>query len=395
MSISRDTDRAAEAGNRFEAGSIATISLAHTVHDVFSSFLAPLLPLLIDKLGMTYSLVGMLTVVQRIPSLLNPFIGMMADKFPIRYLLILAPSITAVSMSFLGLVTDYVQIVVILLIAGFSASLFHVPAPVMIKKIAGNRLGKGMSFFMFGGEIARSIGPVLILSAVSLWGLEGTYKLIPLGLILSFILYIKFRNVKIGSDFKKIEREEGILVVLKEYLPTFLNLTAIVFFLSLVKGALTIFLPTFITASKGGSLWSGGISLSVLQFAGALGTFASGTISDRIGRRKTLLIMSLVVPVLMLAYLTAGSFLAMPILLVMGFFMFASTPVLLAVVNDIDSGHPALFNGIFMTINFLTGAVAVVLIGFIGDYIDLETAFYISPILGLFALPFIYRLTTN
>ena len=285
--------RAEQHEEQFEAGSIVTISLAHTVHDVFSSFLAPLLPLLIDKLGMTYSLVGLLTVVQRIPSLLNPFIGILADKFPIRYLLILAPSVTAVSMSFLGLATDYIQIIIILLVAGFSASLFHVPAPVMIKKIAGNRLGKGMSFFMFGGEIARSIGPVLVLSAVSLWGLEGTYKLIPLGLILSFVLYIKFRNVKIGSELKKMEKEERILKVLGKYLPTFLNLTAIVFFLSLVKGSLTIFLPTFITASKGESLWAGGISLAVLQFAGALGTFASGTISDKIGRKRTLLIMAL------------------------------------------------------------------------------------------------------
>ena len=75
--------------------------------------------------------------------------------------------------------------------------------------------------------------------------------------------------------------------------------------------------------------------------------------------------------------------------------MFASTPVLLAVVNDIDSGHPALFNGVFMTINFLTSAVAAVFIGLLGDYADLETAFYISPLLGLLALPFIYRLTTD
>lgn len=380
---------------KFEFGKITTISLAHLVHDTFSSFLAPLLPLLIEKLSLSYSFVGLLTVVQRIPSLLNPFVGLLADKLPIRYLLILAPSITAVSMSLLGLATNSLHIIIILLVAGFGASIFHVPAPVLIKKIAGKRLGKGMSFFMFGGEIARSIGPVLVLAAVSVWGLEGTYKLIPIGLIFSFILYVKFGNIKISRDLRTDRQRDNIKQTVLSHLHTFINITAIIFFLSLVKGALTIFLPTFITASKGESLWAGGLSLSVLQLAGAFGTFTSGTISDRIGRKRTLFIMSVTVPVLMLVYLSVDEIIAIPLLLVIGFFLFASTPVLLALVNDIDSEHPALLNGIFMTINFLTAAFAAVFIGFISDHINLETAYYVAPLLGLLALPFISRLRTN
>jgi FSR family fosmidomycin resistance protein-like MFS transporter len=379
----------------FELGNIVTISVAHLVHDVFSSFLAPLLPLLIEKLSISYSLAGMLTVIQRIPSLLNPLIGVLADKMPIRYLLIVAPSITAISMSLLGFASSYFHVVIILLTAGFSASLFHVPAPVMIKRISGNYVGKGMSFFMFGGEIARSIGPILVLGAVSFWGLEGTYKLIPIGIALSFLLFIKFRNTNINYDFKKSSREEKIKETIIKLFPTFLNITAIVFFLSLIKGALTLFLPTFITSSKGESLWAGGISLAVLQFSGALGTFAAGTISDKIGRKKTLLIMSIVSPILMLLYLTFDGIIAVPLLLLMGFFIFASTPVLLAIINDIDSEHPAMLNGIFMTINFLVSAIATVLVGFIGDKFDLTTAYYFTPALGLLAIPFIARLNSR
>ena len=82
--------------------------------------------------------------------------------------MIIAPAITATCMSLLGLAPNSIILIAILLTSGIGVSLFHVPAPVLIKDVAGNRLGKGMSFFMLGGELARSLGPLIIIGAVSL-----------------------------------------------------------------------------------------------------------------------------------------------------------------------------------------------------------------------------------
>lgn len=378
--------------NKFQFGNVVTVSIAHLIHDVFSSFLAPVLPLLIAKLNISYSMAGLLTIFQNLPSLINPIIGLLADKLPMRYLLIFAPAVTTISMSLIGSSDSYVFLVFLLLIAGVGASLFHVPAPVMIKRISGNRLGKGMSFFMFGGEIARSVGPILILSAVSFWGLEGSYRLMPIGLIATLILFFKFRNLPISSSFYKSKHDEKAVESVRKFSPTFIKIAAIIFFTSLLKGALTTFLPTYITSAKDGSLWAAGISLSVLQLSGALGTFAAGTISDKIGRRNTLLIMAITVPIFMFIFISSPEIFAIPLLLLMGFFMFATTPVLLAIVNDVDSEHPALMNGIFMSINFLISSIAVVTVGFMGDFFGLEKAYILSPLLGLLALPFILKL---
>lgn len=65
---------------RFQLSSILTISIAHMIHDIYISFLAPILPLLIEKLGISYSMAGFLSVVQRLPSLLDPFVGIIADR---------------------------------------------------------------------------------------------------------------------------------------------------------------------------------------------------------------------------------------------------------------------------------------------------------------------------
>jgi len=133
---------------KFQTANVILIAFSHLIHDIYGSFLAPLLPLLIEKLGFSYTMAGFLTVAQRFPSLLNPFFGVIADRISVRYFVIGAPTVTAISMSLLGLAPSYPVLVVLLVIMGISAACYHVPTPVMIKHIAGTQ----------GGRIKRPAG---------------------------------------------------------------------------------------------------------------------------------------------------------------------------------------------------------------------------------------------
>jgi len=321
---------------------------------------------------------------------MNPFIGIMADKVRVRYFLIIAPCVTATSMSLLGIAPSYLSLAILLFVMGISSTFFHVPAPVMIKRVSGDKTGTGMSFFMLGGELARSLGPLTLLGAISLWGLEGTYRLIPCGITASFILYIRLRKIQISSEFKKKRKETGAKETFLRLLPFFGVLTGVMFCRSLMKVALTVFLPTYLTA-KGESLWIAGISLSVIQFAGAAGTFCWGAISDRIGRKATLMILSVTSPLFMSIFLYFNGVYTIPLLVIIGFTLFAPTPVFLAMVQDIKTDRPAFINGIFMTINFLIASVAVMSVGFLGDIIGLENTYRLSVVLAIGAIPFVLR----
>lgn len=380
--------------NEFQTGNIITISIAHLVHDTYSSFLAPLLPLLIEKFSISYSLAGLFTVFLRLPSLLNPIIGLLADKLAIRYFLIAAPAITSISMSLLGAAPSYYAAAALLLIAGLGSSLFHTPAPVMIRHISGTKVGRGMSFFMFAAEFARTLGPLLVLGAVSYWSLEETYKLIPLGLGASIILFIKFRKIKISDEFKEIKEKTAIGKTLKNYTQTLISLGGVIFFINMLKSSLTAFLPTYLIV-KGESLWIAGASFSILQFAGAVGTLSSGTISDKFGRSKTLLTIALLLPVFMWFFILLGDNFMVPILIFMGFFLFASNPVMLAVINEIKSERPAFINGVYMTINFGISAATVTFVGILGDVIGLDVMYKVVSISPLLAIPFILLLEKN
>jgi FSR family fosmidomycin resistance protein-like MFS transporter len=369
---------------KFQLGNVLTISISHLVHDIYSSFLAPILPLLIAKFQMSLFWAGFLSVIGRLPSLLNPIIGILADKLSVRYFIIISPSITAVSMSLLGAAPSYVVLAILCFIMGVSSTLFHVPGPVMIKQVAGSRVGKGMSFFMLGGELARTLGPMVILGAVSLWGLAGSYRLFPFGIMASMVLFYRVRNIKISDDFKKnrTRPQTGLKQTMIMYSPFFVIIVGIVFPRAFMKSALTTFLPTFLNLAKGETLWISGISLSIIQLAGALGTFLCGSISDKIGRKTTLLIISSASPVLMLIFLMVKGLYIIPLLIFIGFSIIGSTPVLLALVQDLNSDRPAFMNSIFMAISFFLTAVTTMIVGFMGDHIGLEKTFWISAFLG-------------
>jgi len=92
---------------RFQTGRVLTISAGHAVHDTYTAFLPSLLPVFIANLSLSMTEAGLLTVFMQGPSLLQPFIGHLADRVSLRTFVILAPAVTAAMMSLLGVAPDY------------------------------------------------------------------------------------------------------------------------------------------------------------------------------------------------------------------------------------------------------------------------------------------------
>ena len=378
--------------NKKGYGKVYAISFGHFIHDIYTSFLSPILPLLIERLQINYTLAALLTVAQRFPSLFNAPAGLLADKMSFRYAVIAAPTVSGILMSTLGIAPNYIVLLMMLFGVGISAVIFHIPTPVMIKKAVPEKIGFGMSMYMLGGELARTLGPLIILAAISLWGFENTYKLIPLSVGTSIILWFKLKDFSIHRKKEKHEEIVSVKSVLTKYKSFFLMITGFMLFISFMKASLSVFLPTFITET-GNSLWAGGINLAIYQFAGAIGTFASGTISDKIGRRTILLIAGFSNPILMLIFVYfQNTIFSYFLLILLGLTLVSSGSVLLALVQDIPSERPAFMNGIYMTINFFVGSLGAVLIGFIGDNMGLEKTFYLAAFMALIAIPFLLKL---
>lgn len=366
--------------DEFHTEQVLTISGGHFIHDVYSAFLPPLLPLIIEKMSLTLTLAGSLTAFLQFPSILTPLIGHYADKYNLRYLVIIAPALTATAMSAIGLAPNYAILALLIILAGIGSAFWHAPAPAMVAQISGQRVGKGMSWFMGGGELARTVGPLVAVWAASTWALDGMFRIVVIGWGTSAVLFWRLHDIPINA------RAQGSLQsILPKMRTLFLPLFIIIFFRMFMVTCMTTYLPTFMSL-RGATLWLAGGSLSILELAGVAGALSSGTLSDRLGRKSVLLAITVLAPLLMLAFLNVSGWLLVPVLLAYGFVSIAPGPVFLALVQDHFPGNRAVSNGLYISMNFLLRSLAMLLVGVAGDAMGLETAFVGSAFLSLLGL---------
>ena len=365
----------------FNTDQVLTIAAGHTIHDVYTAFVAPLLPLIIEKLSLTLTMAGSLTALMQLPGLLNPFIGYMADKVSLRYFVILAPAITATLVSAIGFAPNYITLAVIMLLTGVSVAAFHAPAPAMVGRISGKQVGKGMSYLMAAGELARTIGPLVAVWAVSLWGLEGIWRLMFIGWASSGLLYWRLRTISGRS-----EKSSSLRSIARKLLSFFLPLSIVVFLRMFLSVSLTTYLPIYLTM-EGYPVATAGIYLAILEFAGIGGALLSGTISDRLGRKRMFFLAFATSSLITLLLLQSSGFWTILLLLGIGFTALSTGPLFLALVQDQLPKNRAVGNGTYLAISFVIRSLAMLMIGAAGDLWGLDTAFLASALISLLAIP--------
>ena len=371
---------------RFHGGRVATISSTHFLHDVYSAFLAPVLPLLIEKLSLTYTQAGSLPTFMQLPSLLNPLIGYLDDKINLRLLVIFAPAVTATTMSCLGLATSYASLALLLLVTGISVAAFHAPSPSMVVSVSGRQTGTGMSFYMASGELGRTLGPLLAAWGVTVFTLEGMWRLAILGWLASIIMYGRFRRLTM-----RVQKQSGFRDMFPAATRLFIPLLIIAFSRSFLVTGLGIYLPTLLQ-SEGATMWASSRALAFYQLAGVVGALLGGTLSDRLGRKNVLFIASLVSPFLAFGFLYTTQWLQLGLLMLTGLLSLSAQPVMLALVQDHLPRHRSVANGFFMAFSFVFQSTASLLIGVMSDRADLRTAFSYVVVISLISVPVIFFL---
>lgn len=390
--LSPDTlplDTNAPADAQFRASDVATFTIAHGAHDMYTSFVPPLLPLLIEKLALSKTEAGLISIFMRLPALSQPFIGLLSDRRDLRYLVIMAPAVSGTLMTLVGYMPSFWTVIMLLALVGFSSAGLHAVAPAVAVKLSGANLGRGMSLWMVGGELGWTIGPLIFVTVVDLYGIKGLPILALIGWAASLFLFLRLRKFK--DQKSVVVRTLPISAVLSEMKSIMLVILAILILRSLMDAALVTYLPTFLT-ERGLSLWLAGASITIVQAAGAVGTLIGGSLSDRIGRRKVALFCLVAPPGLMLLFLNTTNWLIYPLLFLMGLTAFSINPVFLALVLESFPDNRALANGIYLTMNFVVSAGAILLMGIAGDTIGFQPAYTLSSILMLLAIPLIYFL---
>jgi FSR family fosmidomycin resistance protein-like MFS transporter len=240
-----------------------------------------------------------------------------------------------------------------------------------------------MSFFMTGGELGRALGPILIVWLVQWVELERSYLAAIPGVVFSILL---FRLVGPIQRTAKPAEHADLRAILRERRAPLLLLLAFVWTRALLVGSLGVFTPTYLT-TRDFSLTQAAAGYAVLELAGAVGAMAGGTISDRFGRRRTLLLgQALSIPCFFAMAFGPG-WLIFPLLVLTGLVVFSSTPVALATLQEWLPEARSLAGGLYFSLNYVATGLAAVFFGVLADGVGVRTAFNLLGLVPLGTIP--------
>ena len=365
---------------------VISVALAHMFHDVFSTMIATLLPVFIERFHISTFLAGVMPVLVRAPSIFQPFFGKIADRKDVRWALIALPTFTAVFMTLTGLVNHYFGVLILLILTGLSAALFHTVGAPAAGKFAGKKVGRALGMWMIGARIGAAISPMLVVFIIGLMTLRGLPILAVLGLISSMLLFTQFKKepIYLSSKIQSAPIKSSWNIVR----PIMLPLLAISLAQSFLGILYATYLPTFLT-QNGNPLWVAGGSLTLFSAAGIPASYLGGTLSDKIGRKKIFLVSAGTTVILNFCFLALQGWVSVIFIVLIGFSSFLATPLPMSFVQTSFPEMRSYANGMYVGITFFLRSFALLLVGLLSDYFGMRVLYVVFAFVFLISIPII------
>ncbi len=330
---------------------LGILTFGHLTIDSYSSFFAPLLPLLVAKLGLSLTMVGTLVALSSITSSFSqPLFGLLSDRMRRPWFVALGPLTAAIFMSALGLAPSYGVLVALLMLAGLGVAAFHPQAAALAAAATGRR-SISMAIFVTGGTLGFALGPMFAVGVVTVFGLERTWVAAVPGVAASALLLFWLRRMEARP------REHVKPPPLRALRPVLRPLAL---------------------------LYAATVSLYLL--VGAIGGFFGGWLADRVGGRRVIAASFAGALPFFIASLFLDDRLGIPCLLLGSFVLQASLPVNVVLGQELSPGHSSTISSFLMGAAWGMGALIVGPLGALADARGIHAALLVlacMPAAGL------------
>jgi MFS transporter, FSR family, fosmidomycin resistance protein len=369
---------------------IFTLTLIHFTGDFYSSFATPLLPVFVEKLGLSMAQVGIITgTVRLLAFIVQPVTGYFADRYESRIFVLIGLFCALFFIPLSGIAPNFMLLLIALSLGSIGSSMFHPPTTGMIPLYSGSRTSFNMSIFNTGGTFAFSVGPVFITWYVSTFGLEKMPYTTLLGVGL-FIFCFKNIPVPVSEGLNHL----GFMGSMKETLGKVwksIFLIWLVMVLRAVAGQTFItFMPIYL-ANQGRSLVSVGFIVALFIMAGTISGLVTGFLADRAGFKIIFFMAHLLMPPALLLFLYlpgvwvyTGAFAA-------GFTILATLPLGVVMAQKLAPKGRSMVSSIMMGLAYGLGGVISPFIGKLADIYGLENVMFYSAFIPLVTLPLILK----
>ena len=349
--------------------------IAHGVNDGFGWIIPPLLPFIREYFHLSYSeMGGIFSVFRFTSSIPQAPAAYLVHFFPASSILTGGLLWVSVGMFLASFSTSYVLLLSLSAVSGFGRATYHPLAVTILSRIFGrNSLGRAIGFHLSGSGAGMVLAPLL----VGLLLTHFSWRL-PLQVWSGFGLVAGF-----GLAYFLRHHQKEVNPKVRRFQWPFFSRSLVMYILSattwgLAQGGLLTFTALFLVDDRGFKAESAAAVFGLMSLAGLLCRPFLGTLMDKMGRRKPMIIAGYVisaVSILGMVVITHQWLILAPLVLLGIFGMGHAGLADTFMIESIPSARREETLGFVYTFRMGISSLSPVLIGFLAEGIGIERAF--------------------
>ena len=367
------------------------ISGSHLINDMLQAVLPAIYPNLKSQFHLSFVQIGLVTLVfQCTASLLQPWVGYLADKRPAPYSLAAGMVATLLGILLLARAGSYHMVLLAAGLIGIGSSVFHPESARVARMASGGRYGLAQSLFQVGGNSGTALGPLTAALVVAWWGQNGVAVYALAALLAIVILW------KVGTWYKhhgltrmKARPPQATGHSQARTLASLTVLMLLIFSKYLYLVSITSYFTFYLIHTFAVSIQAAQIHLFIFLAAVAVGTFAGGPLGDRFGRKYVIWfsILGMLPFTLMLPY--ANLFWTGILSVVIGMVMASAFPAIVVFAQELLPHRLGMISGLFYGFAFGIAGLGAALLGDLADATSITFVYKVCaflPAIGLLAV---------
>ena len=353
---------------------MTALSSGHLATDFANGALPALLPFLVERFELSYTLAAVVILASAISSsVIQPLFGLWSDRRGAIWLLPAGVALAGLGIALAATASSYALVVAFVVLSGIGVAAYHPEGSKFAAYASGRRRASGMSLFSIGGNVGYALGPIVATPLVIALGLGGGALLALPGLAVAVALLAVAPHLRsLAPDKRGARLQHG-----EDDVRALRLLLGVIAFRSVAWFGLITFVPLW-EVSLGHSAEHGNRLLALMLLAGGVGTLVAGPAADRVGLRPILLVSVLALPPLILTFVVAGGVVGAVALALVGVCVIGTFGITMVMSQQYLPRHVGMASGLSIGLSIGLGGVAAVGLGALADAVDLRTALYVS-----------------
>lgn len=374
------------AGKSFNLKILLLLSLGHLITDIYQGALPTILPLLKQKLGLSYTMAGAIMLAANFTSsVIQPVFGHISDNKEKPLFLPLGCLFAGLGLSLVSLPSHAYPVLFLVVLSGLGVASYHPEGYKTAYFFTGDKPATGMSVFSVGGNLGFALGPVIALSVVTRLGFDYLPMISILGILFAVVCLMFWEMLRAPKPLLPKAASSSEATAATPYGSLGL-IIAIVVMRSWTQMGLMAYIPFYyVDYLKGDPLYAGTL-VSVFLFGGVAGTLLGSPLADRWGHKRFLVVSLALSSLLLPVMFFVQGFQLVIALAVIGMVLICTFTVTVVMAQQLLPRNLGVASGLMVGFAIGTGGLGVTVLGVVADSFGVPFALEtitVLPVIGL------------